>query len=111
MKTFCEVVVSDILPAFRALVTKELINNYGMTQMAVAEKMKVSQPSISYYLRELRGVNVKKLGSDESVMNLVKETAANIANGTGKPVDMRTLCRRIRDCKMLPGELDCCNIC
>ena len=63
--------MSDFLPAMRALVAKELINNYGMTQTDVAKKMDMTQPAISYYLHELRGIKVKVLNKNEKVMDFV----------------------------------------
>lgn len=113
MKTYCEVVVSDFLPAVRALVTKELINNYGLTQTNVARKMGMTQPAISYYLHELRGAKVKILNKNEKLMDLVKKVSAEIASGNEKTVDMQEICKRLRDENILSDHerLHCCSLC
>ncbi len=113
MKTFCEIVVSDFLPAVRALVTKELINNYGMTQTEVARRMDMTQPAISYYIRELRGAKVKVLRDNEKLMNLVKQVAAEISSGKNKLVDMQEICKKLRDENILSDreKLQCCSLC
>lgn len=113
MKTFCEIVVSDFLPAMRALVTKELINNYHLTQTDVAKRMGMTQPAISYYLRELRGTKVKFLVKNEKLMELVKKVAAEIAAGKEHTIDMHEICKRLRDENILSDRerLQCCSLC
>lgn len=113
MKTFCEVVVSDFLPAMRALVTKELINDYNMTQTEVARKMGVTQPAISYYQRELRGAKVKVLRNNEKLMGLVRQVAAEIAAGKDNKVEMQELCRKLRGENILSDreKFQCCSLC
>lgn len=113
MKTFCEVVVSNFLPAMRALVSKELINNYGLNQSEVAKKMGMTQPAISYYLHELRGTKVKVLQKNEKVMDLVKKTSADIAAGKENIVNMHDICKKLRDENILSDRerLQCCSLC
>jgi hypothetical protein len=38
MKPFCEIIVANILPAIRAVVAKELIEEYGLNQTEVSKK-------------------------------------------------------------------------
>ena len=61
MKLYCEVVVGEILPALRALITYDLIQNSGMTQAQIAKKLGLTQPAISQYGKYLRGEKVKEL--------------------------------------------------
>jgi len=113
MKTFCEIVVSDFLPAMRALVTKELVNEYKMTQTDVAKKMGMTQPAISYYLHEQRGTKVKVLRKNEKVMEFVKKVAAEIAAGKNESVNMHEMCKRLRDENIMTDheKLQCCSLC
>lgn len=113
MKTFCEIVVSDFLPAMRALVAKELINTYHMTQTEVAKKMGMTQPAISYYLRELRGTKVKVLEKNEKLIEFVKTTAAQIATDRHQVVNMHEICKHLRDQNILTDreKLQCCSLC
>ena len=113
MKTFCEIIASDYLPAIRAMVTQELINSYGMTQTEVAKRMGMTQPAISYYMRELRGAKVNVLRKNEKMVNLVKKTAAEVSAGKDAPVDMHEICKSLRDESVLTDreKLKCCSLC
>lgn len=113
MKTFCEIVVSDFLPAVRALVTKELINTYHMTQTDVAKKMGMTQPAISYYMRELRGTKVKVLQKNEKLMEFVRKVAADVAAGKESVVNMHEVCENLRKENLLTDreKMQCCGLC
>ena len=79
MKTQSELVVNDILPSLRAAVSKELIDNYSMNQSEVAEKLGVSQPAVSQYLRRIRGA--KRLLDNQKVDAEVKSLCTRIYAG------------------------------
>lgn len=53
MRPPCEVVVRRVLPVLRALVAKELMNTYGLTQSETASLLGVTQPAISAYISAL----------------------------------------------------------
>jgi predicted transcriptional regulator len=55
MKPPCEVVVKEILPAIRAMLVKELIDRHRLSQVEAAQKLGITQPAVSQYLRMLRG--------------------------------------------------------
>lgn len=55
MKIPCEIIARHILPAFRSLIAKGLIDEHGFTQVAAAEKLGTTQAAISYYLSSKRG--------------------------------------------------------
>jgi hypothetical protein len=78
---YCEVVVKDVLPALRSLVTKELLQNYEMSQTEVSKKLGITQPAVSQYKKELRGNLVKRLQKDRDVIRLVKILSKKIAKG------------------------------
>lgn len=81
MKLYCEVVVGDVLPALRALLTNELIQNFDLTQTEVAKKLGLTQPAISQYRKYLRGEKVKELKSNKKIMATIKKLSAEIASG------------------------------
>jgi uncharacterized protein len=54
MTARCEIVGKYALPVFRALVAKELINSYGLTQIEVAQKLGTTQAAISQYVNSKR---------------------------------------------------------
>ena len=50
----CEAIGKYVLPLFRCLVAKELINNYDLTQVEVAKKLGTTQAAISQYVNSKR---------------------------------------------------------
>ena len=105
MKPFCEIVVGKILPAMRALITKELIENYNFNQTEAAKKLGITQPAISQYRRELRGYRVKLLLSNKEVTDSIKKLAADIALDNIKPKQILgrfcEICEKIRKGKII----------
>ncbi len=81
MRTVCEVVVKDILPATRALIAKELLESHKLTQQEAAQKMGVTQPAISQYKRDLRGYKVKILEGNDETIHYIKKLALDVAEG------------------------------
>lgn len=53
-----EIVSKSALPAFRAMVSKRLTENYSLTQQEVARRLGVTQASVSNYARKARGMMV-----------------------------------------------------
>ena len=51
-----EMISKSALPAFRAMVSKRLTENYDLTQQQVAVRLGVTQASISNYARKARGM-------------------------------------------------------
>jgi len=93
MKLYCEVVVQDVLPAVRSLITRELIENYKMNQTDISKKLGVTQPAVSLYKKHMRGSKIKKLETDKDVMKIVKVFSKEIAlkNVSQKDVQMKFL--------------------
>lgn len=78
MKHPCEIVVRYFLPACRSLIARELIEGHGLTQVAAAKKLGITQAVISYYLSSKRGEKyIKQLEKNP----LVKSTASEISKG------------------------------
>ncbi len=53
-----EMVSKSALPALRAMVAKRLRENYHLTQQQVADRLGVTQASVSNYSRKARGVMI-----------------------------------------------------
>ena len=122
MKPICEIVVQDVLPAIRALVAKELMDKYKMTQTDVAERLGVTQAAVSQYIRHLRGYKVKAMVKDSVVMKEIETLAKLLAkDNIGAIASMQevcTICRLIRNKKLLCAmhkscspQLEKCNVC
>jgi len=79
----CEVVARYLLPIFRSMVAKELIEKYNFTQVAVAEKLGTTQAAISQYMHSKRGYKSLKQFEDilPEIQSVASETAGNIATG------------------------------
>lgn len=67
MKLMCEIIVKDILPALRALLAKNLMEEHDMTQKQAAEKLGMTQPAMSQYKNKLRGYKGQMLEQSEEV--------------------------------------------
>jgi len=79
MKPFCEIIVSDILPAIRAAIAKELFVTHELTQREISKRLGITQPAVSQYLKEIRGhVNIIK---NKKTMKEIKKLSEEIANG------------------------------
>lgn len=121
MKPFCEIVVSDMLPALRALITKELMR-LGLNQVQISKRLGITQPAISQYTRELRGRSAKLLTSNDKVMESIKLLAYEIVNGNVKTGELHIkicgICKKIREehllCKLHKENypsIEVCEIC
>jgi len=119
----CEIVVRYVLPAFRSMVAKELIEKYGFTQVAAAKKLGTTQAAISYYLDAKRGgKRLKQLESSPAIQAAITSIAEGIANEKMKPQeamaefcslcnDLRrqdVICTIHRDLVSLPQSCDIC---
>lgn len=114
MKPFCEVVVADVLPVIRAIITKELMDTHGLNQVETARKLGVTQPAISQYRSKLRGRGARMLLTNKKIVILIKNLAKKIATGEMKPQRMHeelcNICKNIRKEKIickLHGGVQC----
>ncbi len=92
MGTYCEIVVTSVLPAIRSIITKELIEKHKLTQEEAAELLGITQPAISQYKKEARGVKVRLLEKNQELMNALDKLIKDILN---KNISERELERRL----------------
>ena len=82
MSARCESVGKFVVPIFRSLVAKELINTYHLTQVEAAKKLKTTQAAVSQYVNSKRAIK----GTINSTIYLpriqteAKKTAKQLAN-------------------------------
>jgi len=101
MRPPCELVVRFVLPAFRSLVAKELIQKYHISQVVASELLGTTQAAVSYYLHSKRGDKIlKQLESMPNIRSAAKEVAKkmvdkqfSLANSISK---FCTLCIELR---------------
>jgi predicted transcriptional regulator len=122
MKPYCETVSQFLLPTMRALIAKNLMVKYKLTQQDVASKLGVTQSAISQYMRDLRGFKIKSIEKDENINKEIENFAGRIASGelnTLAALDaFCDICRSIRKKKLIcdihikvSPELENCNVC
>jgi len=94
MKNPCEIIVRYILPAFRSLIAKGLIEEHGFTQVAAAAKLGMTQAAISYYLASKRGEKyINLLESNLDVKTKINEIIDGIVTTSFSSEEIRgTLC-------------------
>ena len=73
-----EIVSKSALPAFRAMVSKRLTDKYDMTQQEVANRLGVTQASVSNYARKARGTMLD-LEIDKNIANAADQVAMVLA--------------------------------
>ncbi|HUH99607.1 MAG TPA: helix-turn-helix domain-containing protein [Nitrososphaerales archaeon] len=74
-----EIVSKSALPAFRAMVSKRLTENFNMTQQEVATRLGVTQASVSNYARKARGMMLD-LEIDENIAKAADRVAELLAS-------------------------------
>jgi len=75
----CEVVARYVLPVFRSLVARELIEKYEFTQVDAAEKLGTTQAAISQYIHSKRGY--KGIEQFDAAIPRIQAEASEIARG------------------------------
>jgi len=102
----CEVSVKTVLPAIKALMARDIVENYGMKEKQVAEILGLSQSAISRYTTKNRG-NILILENEPEVQKIVSQMTTfliyepqegnfctflhRLHNNTKKRVNVRTL--------------------
>jgi predicted transcriptional regulator len=80
MSARCETIGKFVLPVFRALVAKELVNVHGLTQVQAAQKLGTTQAAISQYVNSKRALKGAEQFGDVLVklQVLAKQTAVQL---------------------------------
>ena len=109
MNPRCESIGKYVLPMFRSLVAKELINTYNLKQVEVAKKLGTTQAAISQYVNSKRAYKGAEQfeGVLPKLQTMAKKAAKRLANNELNPdevsLDFCKLCSSV--CKMEPNEL------
>ena len=101
MKLHCEYIVRYVLPTFRSLVAKKLIEDNGFSQVSAAEKLGITQAAISQYLYSKRGVKkMKEIEAIPEVHTYVDKYIDNLLVDKSPSIDdmpiFCELCQRLR---------------
>jgi predicted transcriptional regulator len=101
MSPRCETIGKYVLPLFRSLVAKELINTYKLTQVEVAKKLGTTQAAISQYVNSKRAYKGAEQfeGILPRLQTMAKSAARRLANNELNPdevsVDFCKLCSSV----------------
>jgi hypothetical protein len=76
----CEVAVKSVVPAVKALMAQELVEEHGLKQDQVAEILGISQSAVSKYSRKVRGyvIEVDKI---EEIQPLITNMIVMVMRG------------------------------
>jgi len=101
MRPPCEYVVRYVLPAFRSLVARELVEKHGFSQVSTAKKLGTTQATVSHYLHHKRGEKrIIELKSIPVVQSTTSKLAQDIATETtsGSDITLRfcSICNTLR---------------
>ena len=97
----CETTVKYLLPAFRAMIAKELISKHKFSQVKAAEKLGITQAAISQYIYEKRGGKsihkiIKSPEIKKEAENLAEKIAEEEIDKDGVTQKICKLCNMIR---------------
>ena len=78
----CEIIARYILPVFRSIIAKDLIEKYDLTQVEAAKRLGTTQAAISQYIHSKRGYG--SLGQYENEMPKIQKYARKTAKRIAK---------------------------
>lgn len=95
VKTPCQKIVWDVLPAIRAALAAELVKN-GVSQQDVAKLLEIAPSAVSQYLSGKRGYRIE---FEEPIAKRIGELARDIKAGRVPDITagICAICHEIRD--------------
>jgi uncharacterized protein len=98
-----------LIPAVRAILSKELVIEKGLKEEEVARLLGITQAAVSNYLRGTRGDNelISKLVSLSEVMSMIKEISDDLS--TNSAYTAKTLSKFIALCNYMRYSLIICD--
>ncbi|MFB6076202.1 MAG: transcriptional regulator [Candidatus Aenigmatarchaeota archaeon] len=109
MKLMCEIIVKDVLPALRALLAKDLIEEHDMTQKEAAKKLGMTQPAMSQYKNKLRGYNGQMLEQSKDVSQWIDKLCKKTVESE-EPIKLERefceICTKIRENGLLEKKYE-----
>ena len=98
-----------LIPAVRAILSKELVIEKGLKEEEVARLLGITQAAVSNYLRGTRGDNelIAKLLSLSEIMSMIKEIRDDLS--TNRAYSAKTLSKFIALCNYMRYSLIICD--
>ena len=103
MRLPCEISVKFVLPTIRSILAYQLFHHYSLNQEEIAERLGVTQPAVSQYLKGIRGKKIQLVMKNKKIMEMIDELANLIAT---KPLEENLIDEKIcKICKIVREEL------
>ena len=98
-----------LIPAVRAILSKEMVIEKGLKEEEVARMLGITQAAVSNYLRGTRGDNelISKLMSLSEIMSMIKEISDDLS--TNRAYTAKTLSKFIALCNYMRYSLIICD--
>ncbi|TLX91667.1 MAG: helix-turn-helix domain-containing protein [Thaumarchaeota archaeon] len=98
-----------LIPAVRAILSKELVSEKGLKEEEVARLLGITQAAVSNYLRGTRGDNelISKLILQYEIMGMIKEISDDLS--TNRAYTAKTLSKFIALCNYMRYSLIICD--
>ena len=98
-----------LIPAVRAILSKEMVIEKGLKEEEVARMLGITQAAVSNYLRGTRGDNelISKLMSLGEIMSMIKEIGDDLS--TNRAYTAKTLSKFIALCNYMRYSLIICD--
>lgn len=98
-----------LIPAIRAILSKEMVIEKGLKEEEVARMLGITQAAVSNYLRGTRGDNelISKLMSLSEIMSMIKEISNDLS--TNRAYTAKTLSKFIGLCNYMRYSLIICD--
>jgi len=98
-----------LIPAVRAILSKELVIEKGLKEEEVARLLGITQAAVSNYLRGTRGDDelIAKLLSLSEIMSMIKEIGDDLS--TNRAYTAKTLSKFIALCNYMRFSLIICD--
>jgi uncharacterized protein len=104
----CEIASKSVIPALRAMVARELINEYGLKQEQVALRLGVTQAAVSKYRHQVRGEAVQ-LESTPEVQGMSRDIASMLSKSPDPITVSQKLCQACTDIRALGLMCETCH--
>lgn len=95
MKPPCVIVATEVLPAVRALIARNLVLKHGLKRSEVARKLGLTPAAVSQYLKLKRGrEGISLLERSERAMKLIEEFSKSLSErDIDSSEEMKLVCR------------------
>ena len=104
----CEIAVKSVVPAVKALMAQQLVEQHDLNQDEVAELLGISQSAVSKYAKKVRGY-VLVLDNVEPIQPLISEMITLLMNGDYQRAEFLQLFCRI--CAIIRRTGMVCEFC